>query len=318
MNIRKWLGALMALGLIVPGLAQAQGQTVRVIITWAPGGTTDYVARLYAQRLSQVTGNSFVVENRTGGSGVVGWGAVAQARPDGHTILITDNSIVTVPPMLPAPGFDVRGQFEPVAELVEYPSVLTVPANFEARTMQDLLSIARTRPDAINYGSMGNGSTMHLYMEVLQDLTGTHMTHVPYRGAGPAYLDLVAGRIQSAMVAPPTMLSGMQGGQVRALALSTSRGRVAAFPGVPTMRELGFDFDFSFWYGMFAPRGLDPAVAQRLRDAVNQVNAMPDVQARFAEQGAAPMPGDQHALARRVDSELERWTRLIRDKDIRP
>lgn len=324
MNIRKWLGALLALGMVGQGVlghsapALAQGQTVRVVITWAPGGTTDYVARLYAQRLSQVTGQSFVVENRTGGSGIVGWNAVAQARPDGTTLLITDNSIVTVPPLLPAPGFDVRRQFEPVTELVEYPAVFTVPANSEARTLQDLVSIARARPEELNYGSMGNGSTMHLYMEVFQDLTGGRMTHVPYRGAGPAYLDVVAGRIQLALAAPPTMLSGAQAGAVRALAISTSGGRVAAFPDVPTAREQGFDFDLGYWYGLFAPHGLDPAVAQRLREAVAQVNAMPDVRARFAEQGAAPMPGDHTALARRVDTELDRWTRLIREKDIRP
>ncbi|MCK8786149.1 tripartite tricarboxylate transporter substrate binding protein [Roseomonas sp. NAR14] len=295
-----------------------QERPVRVVITWAPGGTTDYVARLYARHLAQVTGQSFVVENRTGGSGIVGWGNVAQSRPDGYTLLITDNSIVTVPPLLPEPGFDVRAAFQPVAELVDYPAVFTVPAGFEARTLQEMVAIARARPEALDYGSMGNGSTMHLYVEVFQDLAGIRLTHVPYRGAGPAFLDVVAGRIQLALAAPPTMLSGMQAGTVRALAISTGGGRVAAFPGVPTVREAGYDFDLSYWYGLLAPRGLDPAVARRLVEAVAQVNAMPEVRGRFAEQGASPLAGDGAALGRRIDTELARWATLVRDKNIRP
>lgn len=302
----------------IPAQAAWPERPVRVVITWAAGGTTDFVARLYAQQLSAVLGQSFVVENRTGGSGAVGWNQVVQSRPDGYTLLITDNSIVTVPPLLPDLGFDMRTAMEPVAELVDYPVVFTVPASLPVRNLRELIALARAQPDALNYGSMGNGSTMHLYMEVFQDLAGMRMTHVPYRGAGPAFLDTIAGRIQLVLAAPATMISGMQAGQVRAIAVSTPGGEVAAFPGVQTVREAGYDFALTYWYGMLAPRGLDPAIANRLRQAVTQVNAEPTVRDRFAAQGAAPLGGDGAALGQRIERELATWTRLIAEKNIRP
>ena len=319
--LRRLLPALaVLLPFALPGLAQAAWpeRPVRIVITWAAGGTTDFVARLYAQQLTAVLGQSFVVENRTGGSGAVGWNQVVQSRPDGYTLLITDNSIVTVPPLLPDLGFDMRTAMEPVAELVDYPVVFTVPSALPVRNLGELVAMARAQPDALNYGSMGNGSTMHLYMEVFQDLAGMRMTHVPYRGAGPAFLDTIAGRIQLVLAAPATMISGMQAGQVRAIAVSTPSGEVSAFPGVQTVRQAGYDFDLTYWYGLLAPRGLEPVIAARLREAVAQVNATPAVRERFAAQGASPLTGDGHALGRRIQTELATWTRLIAEKNIRP
>lgn len=314
-------GLALLLPLAAPASAPAQtypDRPIRIVITWAPGGTTDFVARLYAQQLGTVLGQSVVVENRTGGSGAIGWNQVVQSRPDGYTLLLTDNSIVTVPPLLPDLGFDMRRAMEPVAELVDYPVVLTVPASLPVHNLRELVALARAQPEALNYGSMGNGSTMHLYMEVLQDLAGMRMTHVPYRGAGPAFLDLLASRIQLILAAPPTMISGMQAGQVRAIALSTSGGQVPAFPGVETVREAGYDFALTYWYGLLAPRGLDPAIGDRLRAAITRVNADPAVRERFAAQGASPLNGDGAALAQRIDRELTTWTRLIAEKNIRP
>ncbi|WP_424813822.1 tripartite tricarboxylate transporter substrate binding protein [Roseococcus sp. YIM B11640] len=318
--IRTLSRLVAALLLALPLAANAAWpeRPVRVVITWAPGGTTDFVARLYAQQLGAALGQSFVVENRTGGSGAIGWNQVVQARPDGYTLLITDNSIVTVPPILPDLGFDMRTAMEPVAELVDYPTVFTVPASLPVRNLAEFVALARAQPGALNYGSMGIGSTMHLYMEVFQDLAGIQLTHVPYRGAGPAFLDTVAGRIQLVLAAPATMISGMQAGQVRAIAVGTPGGEIAAFPGVQTTREAGYDFAMTYWYGLLGPRGLDPAAANRLREAVTQVNATPAVRERFASQGAAPMTGDGEALRRRIDAELTTWTRLIAEKNIRP
>ncbi|MBS7812606.1 Bug family tripartite tricarboxylate transporter substrate binding protein [Roseococcus pinisoli] len=321
-SLRRLLtGLAVLLPLAAPAAASAQSypdRAIRVVITWAPGGTTDFVARLYAQQLGAALGQSVVVENRTGGSGSIGWNQVVQSRPDGYTLLITDNSIVTVPPLLPDLGFDMRRAMEPVAELVDYPVIFTVPAALPVHNLRELVTMARAQPDALNYGSMGNGSTMHLYMEVFQDLAGMRMTHVPYRGAGPAFMDTIAGRIQLVLAAPATMMSGMQAGQVRAIAVSTPGGPVPAFPGVQTVREAGYDFDLTYWYGLLAPRGLDPAIATRLREAVTRVNADPAVRERFAAQGAAPLSGDGVALGRRIDRELTTWTRLVADKNIRP
>ncbi len=291
---------------------------VRLIIAWPPGGTTDFVTRLFARHLGEVTNQSFVVENRPGGGGTIAWNAVARARPDGYTLLLSENSLATSPPLLPEPGFDVRGDLTPISLLVDYPSVITVPATLPARTLRELFDMARARPGELNFGSMGNGTSPHLYMEVLQELGGFRMTHVPYRGMGPAFTGLLAGRLQVVIAAPPTVLGAVRGGQVRVIAIGIAGGRVPALPDVPTVRESGFNFAYSYWYGLFGPRGLDAAVTARALEAVRKVIAMPEVQARFAEQGAVPVGGDSAALAAVLNGELDRWTRLVREKGITP
>lgn len=217
---------------------------------------------------------------------------------------------------MPDLGLDVRGDFTPISLLVDYPSVIAVPAALPARSFAELVELARRDPGALNFGSMGNGSSLHLYTEVLQDAAGMRMTHVPYRGAGPAFTDLVAGRIQMLLAAPPTVLGAVRGGQVRVLAIGTAGGRVPAFPDVPTVKEAGFAFELSYWYGLFGPKGMDPAIVARLAEAVVRVNALPEVAARFAEQGAVPLGQDAAALARRLSGDLARWTAVIREKGI--
>lgn len=312
--------ALAALRPAAPAQAQSPAwpseRPVRIIIAWPPGGTTDFVSRLYARHLGELLGQSFVVENRPGGGGTIAWRAVAQARADGYTLLLTENSLATAPPLMPDLGLDVRGDFTPISLLVDYPSVIAVPAALPARSFAELVELARRDPGALNFGSMGNGSSLHLYTEVLQDAAGMRMTHVPYRGAGPAFTDLVAGRIQMLLAAPPTVLGAVRGGQVRVLAIGTAGGRVPAFPDVPTVKEAGFAFELSYWYGLFGPKGMDPAIVARLAEAVVRVNALPEVAARFAEQGAVPLGQDAAALARRLSGDLARWTAVIREKGI--
>jgi tripartite-type tricarboxylate transporter receptor subunit TctC len=219
---------------------------------------------------------------------------------------------------MPDLGLDVRTDFAPVSLLVDYPSVIAVPAALPAQTLPELVALARREPGVLNFGSMGNGSSLHLYAETLQDLAGFRMTHVPYRGAGPAFTDLVAGRIQMLLAAPPTVLGAVRGGQVRVVAIGTSGGRIPALPEVPTAREAGVDFPFSYWYGLLGPKGLEPAVAARLLEGVRQVHAPPELQARFAEQGGVPIGGDGEALAKLLAEELGRWSALIRAKGITP
>jgi len=316
------IAALLALS-AAPAFAQAPApwpseRPVRIIIAWPPGGTTDFVTRLYARHLGEALNQSFVVENRPGGGGTIAWRAVAGARPDGYTLLLSENSLATAIPLLPEPRFDPVSELVPMALLVDYPSVITVPAASPARTIEDLFRMARERPGDMNYGSMGNGTSPHLYVEVLQELAGFRMTHVPYRGMGPAFTDLLAGRLQVVVAAPPTMLGALRGGQVRALAIGTTGGRIPAMPDVPTLREAGVDFTYSYWYGLFGPRGLDAASAARALEAVRAVNAKPEVQAAFAEQGGVPLGRDGAALGAVLSGELERWSRLIRERGITP
>ncbi|TCH98840.1 tripartite tricarboxylate transporter substrate binding protein [Roseococcus sp. SYP-B2431] len=321
--VLRILAAMAALLLALPAQVHAQAQPwpgnrqVRLLVTYPPGGTTDFVARLFAQRLGEQTGASFVVENRSGGGGVVGWTAAVRSPPDGTTLLLTDNSLATAPPLYPNLGFDIRADFTPISLLVDYPTVFVVPASSPARSLRDF--VERQRAPAAEpafYGSMGAGSSPHLYTEHLQDLAEIRMTHVPYRGMGPAFADLLAGRIGLLIAAPPTVLGALRDNRARAIAIGTAGGRIPALPDVPTARELGIDFTYSFWYGLVGPRGMDPAVVARIQAEIGKVLANPEVRARFVEQGATPVAGDAAALTAVMENDLARWSEVVRAKGI--
>ena len=318
---RILLGAAAALMAALPALAQSPAwpgnRQVRIVVTYPPGGTSDFVARLLAQRLGEQTGGQFVVENRSGGGGVIGWTNVVRSANDGSTLLVTDNSLATAPPLYPNLGFDVMADFTPVSLMVDYPTVFVVPGNAPSRTLRDYVEAARGQAaDGNFYGSMGSGSSPHLYTEYLQDIAGIRMTHVPYRGMGPAFTDLMAGRVGLLIAAPPTVLGAVRDGRARAIAIGTTGGRMPALPDVPTAKELGFDFTYSFWYGLLGPRGMDAAVVARIREEVGKMLANPEVRDRFVQQGATPVAGDGAALAAVMRSDLDRWSEVVRTKGI--
>lgn len=323
MNRRTLLGAgaLAALSPVLPVAAQAQWQPdrpIRIIITYPPGGTTDFVARAFAQQLGTQLGQNIVVDNRAGGGGVIGWQAAVRAPADGTTLLLTDNSLATAPALLPNLGFDISTDLTPISLLVDYPCVIVVNSSLAARTLPEFISMVRGRPPGeVFYGSMGQGSSPHLYTELLQDLSGMRMTHVPYRGMGPAFQDLLAGRVSLLIAAPATVMGAIRDGRVRALAIGTPGGRIPALPDVPTVRELGFDFTYSFWYGLLGPRGLPQPVVARLQQEVRTALAIPEFRARFEVQGGVPVGGDAAALTAVMQGDLNRWGALIREKGIR-
>ncbi|MCW8086781.1 Bug family tripartite tricarboxylate transporter substrate binding protein [Sabulicella glaciei] len=317
---RLLLAAAALLPFALPAAAQEAwpgNRQVRILVTYPPGGTSDFVARLLAQRLGEATGGNFVVDNRSGGGGVIGWTAVVRSPPDGTTLLLTDNSLATAPPLYPNLGFDIRTDFTPVSLVVDYPTVFVVPGNSPARNLRDYVEGRRGEGEGAGfYGSMGAGSSPHLYTEYLQDLTRIQLTHVPYRGMGPAFTDLLAGRVGFLIAAPPTVLGAVRDGRARAIAIGTTGGRIPALPDVPTAREQGFDFAYSFWYGLLGPRGMNPAVVARIRDEVARIVALPEVRERLAQQGGTPVGGDGEALRRVMESDLQRWSEVIRAKNI--
>jgi tripartite-type tricarboxylate transporter receptor subunit TctC len=320
---RRSLLAATGATLALPRLARAQAQAwpgsrqVRILITYPPGGTSDFVARLYAQQLAQQTGGNFIVDNRSGGGGVVGWTNVVRSANDGTTLLLTDNSLATAPPLYPNLGFDIRTDFTPVSLLVDYPTVFVVPGDSPVRTLRDYVEMVRGKPaDANFYGSMGAGSSPHLYTEYLQDLAGIRMTHVPYRGMGPAFADLLAGRVGLLIAAPATVMGAVREGRARAIAIGTTGGRIPALPDVPTAKEQGFDFTYSFWYGMLGPRGMDPALVARIKEELDKVLANEEVRGRLVQQGATPVAGDGAALRAVMESDLARWSEVVRAKGI--
>jgi tripartite-type tricarboxylate transporter receptor subunit TctC len=322
MDRRTLLGAALALPAIRQAAAQAawpSERPVRIVITYPPGGTSDFVARAFAAQLGQQLGQNFVVENRSGGGGVIGWQAVVRAPADGYTLLLTDNSLATAPALLPNLGFDVRTDLTPISLLVDYPAIIVVNKDVPANTLQEFIQLARTRPgDQTFYGSMGNGSSPHLYSELLQEMTGMRMTHVPYRGMGPAFTDLLAGRVALLIAAPATVMGAIADGRVRALAISTSGGRIPALPNVPTVKELGIDFTYSFWYGLLGPKGVPQPVVARIQQEVKRALETPEFRDRFVQQGGVPVAGDAAALNAVMEQDLNQWGRMIRERGIKP
>ncbi|WP_170984835.1 tripartite tricarboxylate transporter substrate binding protein [Roseomonas sp. AR75] len=320
---RRRLIAATAAALAAPALARAQGaawpgnRQVRILITYPPGGTSDFIARIVATQLAAQTGGNFIVDNRSGGGGVVGWTNVVRSPNDGTTLLLTDNSLATAPPLYPNLGFDVMTDFTPISLMLDYPTVFVVPASSPARTLREYVELVRGKPaDANFYGSMGAGSSPHLYTEYLQDIAGIRMTHVPYRGMGPAFADLLAGRVGLLIAAPATVMGAVQDGRARAIAIGTSHGRIPLLPDVQTAKEQGFDFAYSFWYGMLGPKGMDPALVATIRTELDKVLNTPEVRARFVQQGATPVLGDGAALRAVMQSDLARWSEVIRVKGI--
>jgi len=321
MHRRTLLGPALAVPFIRTAAAQAAWPTeraLRIVITYPPGGTTDFVARAFATQLGQQIGQSVVVENRSGGGGVIGWQAVVRAPADGYTLLLTDNSLATAPALLPNLGFDVRADLTPISLLVDYPAIIVVNRDVPANTLRGFIQLARTRPaEQTFYGSMGNGSSPHLYSELLADMTGMRMTHVPYRGMGPAFTDLLAGRVALLVAAPATVMGAIADGRVRALAISTPGGRIPALPNVPTVKELGIDFSYSFWYGLLGPKGMPQPVVARLQQEVRRALDTPAFRDRFVQQGGVPVAGDAAALTAVMEQDLNQWGRMIREKGIR-
>jgi tripartite-type tricarboxylate transporter receptor subunit TctC len=325
MNRRTLLAASATLPLcaITRGAA-AQGawpteRPIRIVITYPPGGTSDFVARALAQQLGQQLGQSVVVENRSGGGGVVGWTNLVRSAPDGYSLLVTDNSLATAPALLPNLGFDINADLTPISLLVDYPCIIVAGREVPANSLAEFVAMAKARGgDQVFYGSMGNGSSPHLYAELLQDQSGIRMTHVPYRGMGPAFTDLLGGRIGLMIAAPATVMAAIKDGRVKALAIGTPGGRIPALPDVPTLKELGFDFTYSFWYGLLGPKGVPAPIVTRLQQEVRKAFEVPEFRNRFVDQGGVPVAGDGAALQAVMQTDLNVWGSMIRERGIKP
>ncbi|MFT8242569.1 Bug family tripartite tricarboxylate transporter substrate binding protein [Roseomonas sp. BN140053] len=290
---------------------------VRVIVPLAAGGTSDFLARSIGARLQEVTGQNFVVENRTGGGGAVGWQAAARAPADGTTVTVCDNALPLAVALNRDLGFDPKTELEPVTMLAEYAPILMVNPSLPVRDLKEFVAYAKERPGQLFYGSNGVGGVPHMQTELLQDVAGIRMNHVSYRGMAQAATDLVAGQVHLVIAVIPTILGQMRGGTLRAIAVGTDGARVAAAPDVPSAREQGIDFTSTSWFGMMAPRGTPPEMAGRMRSAVAAALDNADLRRRLDESGGVPVGGTPEALRQSIDSEITLWTRLVREKNIK-
>ncbi|WP_426955653.1 Bug family tripartite tricarboxylate transporter substrate binding protein [Muricoccus radiodurans] len=312
--------ALLVAPLLAAAPTRAQdfpARPVTLVIPYPPGGGTDTIGRAVAAVLERQLGQPVVVENRGGGATSIGSTYVAQARPDGYTLLLGANSLAINPALQPSlTPRDPQRELAPIGTVYRSALLLLVHPAVPARDLPEFLDHARAHPGALNYGSSGNGSANHLIFALLAQRAGLSMEHVPYRGAAPALLDLRAGRIQalfnSALLAQPMMREGA----IRALATS-SKDRSAALPDIPAVAETLPGFDAVFWQGLFAPTGTPPAVIATLSAALTAALADPGLRARVALEGGEITPGTPADLAALLAEETATWGALIRTANLR-
>lgn len=303
--------------LALPMAAPAQvapafpSQPIRLVVPFAPGGTTDLVARLLAQGLQDRLGQPVIIENRAGAGATVGSLLVAQAAPDGHTLLISNIASHAVAPSLyRGLRYDAVRDFSHIALVVENPLVFVVTPRFPATTLAELARLSRETPRGIDVASSGSGSTNHLLVLQFAQATGAQVNHVPYRGAGPAMTDVIAGVVPMMSDSLPSATAHIRAGSVRPLALSAGT-RHPAFPAVPTFREQGVDLVSTSWFGLSGPAGLPPMVVERLDAAVTAVLAEPALRARFAELGGTVGALGAAGYTDFVRAEVARWAPVV-------
>jgi tripartite-type tricarboxylate transporter receptor subunit TctC len=312
---RAALGALLAAAAAGPVHAQQwrPPRSMNWIVPFPPGGSNDTFARPVAAHVSQHFRLPVVVENRSGAGGTLGGMVVARARPDGSTLLVANSAQSFATVVYPESGFDLLRDFAPVSNIARVPVGLVVnPAKLDVRDLAAFLAAARKAPDTINIGSSGLGTMPHLAIELLQRRTGIRLTHVPYRGGGPALQDLLAGQLDATFQPLSTIASYVQSGRLRALAVAGAR-RESVLPEVPTFAEAGVkDFEVSTWYGLFAPMKTPPAALDALHAAVQAALAEADIKRIWAEQGARVDLESRQAFGDFVKAEVERWSAIAR------
>ena len=305
-------------------LAQAQtapwpSKAIRFVVPFAPGGTSEIVARSVAAELTKQLGQSVYVENKPGGAGVTAMQDVAKASPDGHTLILTHVGTMAVNPyMLKSQPYDVNKDFLPVTLLAKVPNVFVIHPDVPAKNFKEFVAYAKAHPGQLNYGSAGNASAGHLAMEYLKLVTGMYITHIPYRGTGPQLTDLLAGRTQASSAGMPALGAHIRSGKLRAIAVGTQQ-RIAAMPDVPTVAELGFkDFETSQWYGIHVPAGTPPEIVKRLQEESLKALKSSAVTERFATDNAVGGGGPASEYAAFIKNEQRIWSDIVKRAGIKP
>ena len=310
-TVRNWIVASIALMISCVACAQYPDRPVRFVMPWAVGGTGDILIRILANKMSQDTGKSFIVENKPGAAGRIGYQMVANTPPDGYTFVAGDGGY----PMLPALSKSLPWNFDtalvPVTIYADTPYVIAVPASSSIKTLRGLIAAANQDPGKLSYGSSGTGGATHIASEMFLQTAGISMTHVPYKGNGDAVIGAISGTIDVLLTSVPTAMGQVRSGKLTALAV-TSKSRVAALKDVPTVTEAGLDFELSNWYGVLAPAGM-PAhnvgyLVQKVREALQSTQ----VKEAFAAQGAEPVIMGTPEFGRVLRSDVERWAKTIR------
>lgn len=291
---------------------------VRLIVQFTPGTSTDIIGRLIAQKLTEAWGQPVIVDNRPGAGAVIGTEAAAKAPADGYTMVMAVSSAFGINPgLVPNLPYDVMRDFALITNIVFTPQTLLVPANSPVKSVKELVALAKAKPGALNYGSLGSGSTSHLTMELFRSTTGIQLTHVPYKGSPPAYTDLFSGNIQLMFDAVPAVIPHAKSGKLLALAVGSST-RSPFLPDVPTVAESGYPgFEAVGWIGLAAPIKTPDAVLNKINADVVKILATADMKERLAGLGVTPEGGTRAQFTAFVRNEIAKWGKLIKDANIK-
>ncbi|SPA57091.1 Bug family tripartite tricarboxylate transporter substrate binding protein [Cupriavidus taiwanensis] len=308
--------AAIATASAAPALAAYPDKPVRIVVPNPPGGAVDVVTRKVAQKLTEQTGQSFVVENKPGASGTIGTTLVVKAPADGYTLLANDNSYTTLPYVFKKLNWDHQTALVPIAPFAFSPVVVGVKADSRFKDLESLIRHAKAHPGEVTFGSGGPGSSPHFSAEAFQQAAGIKLMHVPYKGAGDAMVGLLGGSVDLLVVSTPTALAPVKGNQMRLLAISGKR-RLDVFPEVPTFAEAGLPtFSLFNWSGLAAPKGTPAEVIARLQAEVQKALQSPDMKQFLAQMGSQPGSLDSSAFAQLIQRETEQWAAVAQKANI--
>ena len=311
-----WVAAARAQG-IAESVAAYPARPVRVTIAFAPGGGVDILARAVAQKLGETMGKPFVVENRAGAGGTVAYAMVAKAPPDGYSLLAISGSFAMSAALYPNLPYDAVRDFAPITQMGAAPFLIVAHPSLPLKTVKDLIALAKARPGALNFASGGLGSSGHLTGELFKSMAHVQMTYIPYKGGELALVDLIAGQVHLVFSNALSSLPHVRSGRVRALAVTSAR-RYGAAPDIPTVAESGLPgFEAVNWYGWLAPAGAPAAIVNKLNAEIGNLVRTPDMQQRFARDGAEPVTSTPTQFSERIVSEVARWRKVVKEANLR-
>jgi tripartite-type tricarboxylate transporter receptor subunit TctC len=320
---RVFLGALAVSGALLAETTHAQpgdypNRPVRLVVPFAPGGSSDAVSRVLAQKLSTQMGQQVVVDSRPGAGGNLGADIVAKAKPDGYTLLFAAGSFAVNVSLYDKLPYDALKDFEPVAHVCRVNGILVTHPSVKANSVQELIALAKAQPGTINFASAGNGTILHLAGELFKAQANVEMTHVPYRGSGPALADLIGGQVQVMFANVPGTLQHVKSGKLRVLA-ATGDHRAASLPDVPTIAESGLPgFQAATWFGVLAPTGTPKEIVARLNAEINKALASPELVEHLRSEGADVVGGTPEQFRAFLKSEVDRWAPVVKAAGIKP
>ena len=290
---------------------------IRFIVPFAPGGSTDLIARLVGQKMSESLGQQLVIDNRGGGGGTIATDIVAKSAPDGYTLMMNHQGMTFNATLYTKLPYDTLNDFATIAMIGTTPNVMVVNPSIAAKSVKDLIALAKAKPKGINYGSGGVGSSAHLAVELFQRLAGVQLQHVPYKGAGPALTDTIGGQIQMMIATMPAAAGHIRGNRLRALGVSGAK-RSPAFPELPTITEAGVaGYDYTTWYGLLGPRALPVDLVQYLAAVANKTLSQKDLRDKLAQQGLEVELLAPEKFAEVLRSDVARWGKIIREAGIK-